>query len=306
MVYKNNNDNLEATQHMAVITTEPTSIVTSPDPNSTIIQPPEASQESAVTSLTTLTINSLETTTTIMPVSTSTLQESEISTSTLQMSEMITSTSQSPKVQDTDEKTTIIPDPSKETPKIEINPSEQTTETTQTTTLAFTKTLQSEPIQTTTIQPENIVPTPNTPPPFEATTKSLEIPITMTTSTSAELSTQHELIPTPQSSKNIKRTKRNANFEETSSTIITTLSNSAPENLPTTTLAATLATVPLRAGDPTKKPENQFNFFESTTKGMDATTSTQSSLPTTSVGMETTTQGYLSFQVRNVCFCGIF
>lgn len=295
MVYGNNNDNLEATQHMASITTESNSIVTSPDPKSSIVQPTEANHEPTLISLTSSTINSLEATSTLIPVS----------TSTLPMSEVALTTPQSPKIQDIAEKTINNSENSRETLTSEVNPSEPITEIIQTTTLVSTKIPESEAIQTTTIQPESIVQTPKTPPPFEATTKSQEIPITMTTSTSTELSTQHELIPTPQSfrySKKFKRTKRNAIFVDTTSTMITTLSNSAPENLPTTTLAATLATVPLRAGDPTKKPDNQFIFFESTTKGMDATTSTQSSLPTTSVGMETTTQLYMSSQVWIVCF----
>lgn len=274
MVYGNdNNSTLNIIQNTSLTTTELPLTSTSSTPKPTKIQPTEASNESTATFPTNL---PEAITTTLLPVTNSTLQSSH----------MTSTTTESPKIQVTADSTNI-------TAKIETNLTESVAETTTTSTLASTKIPDSNPIQTTTILPEIIAPTPNIPPPIEATTKNQEIPMTMIISTSTEFSAQPEVIPTPQplrTSSLTNKIKRNAAIENTTSTMSTTMANLAPENLPTTTLATTLATVPLKAGDPTKKPENGFKFYETTTKGIDATTTTQSSLPTTSVGMETTSQ----------------
>ncbi|KAL7013241.1 hypothetical protein ACKWTF_015289 [Chironomus riparius] len=273
LIYGSNDDSLKSPQNSSLITTDFPTIYSSTTPKSVPVQPTEASHEPSFTS------------TTIAPVATSTILPHSKSKSKSKVK-----STQSPKNQETDDKGLISPDSSN------LPITEASTDKTAVAEFAQSTTLASanpEPTETTTILPEIIAPTPSITPPFEASTKSQIVPITMTTSTSTESSTKHELMPTPQplkASTHAKRTKRNTNLEDLTLTTSTISSNSASESLPTTTLLATLATVPLKTGDPTKKPENRFYFYESTTKGMDATTTTQMNLPTTRVGIETTTQ----------------
>ncbi|XP_070501903.1 choline transporter-like protein 1 [Chironomus tepperi] len=259
-------------------------------PKSIITVNTEASHEST-------TITSLEPSTTLLPLSSSTLSQSEVITTTTQSStSQITSEAAVPSENPNKQ---VIPD---------VDTVKAVTDTSAGTTAASIKIPDLNIDQTTTIKPDNIIPTS-----VEGTTLSHEIPMTTATSTTADPVHKHELIPTPQALTGFKRTKRNdiaaatsaaptatssaiptTSGISTTSTASTTSSTSTiltitePENLPTTTMATVLVTVPLRTMDPTKIPENKFH--ELTTKGMDATTTTQSSLPTTSIGMETTTK----------------
>ena len=299
LIYGGNESTTKVTQKSSAVTTQnpPTDATVISD--TTTIQTATTSLDPTTMSQPTSSTNSPEATT--FGSSPSTTQKSEAITSTAQSSTtqqsvITTIASNIPTIQGLDDKTADLEDLITKGMEVLIekslnNEQKSVTEISQTTATVPNKNSEPQPDQTTTIKSEQIIPTPNTPIPFEATIKSQEIPFTMIISTSTESSTKFELIPTPQASNLLKRIQRSAENLITTSTLIAILTNSVPENLPTTTLVTTLATVPFREDDPTKKPENRFNFFEvSTPRGMDATTTTQQSLPTTSAGIETTTQ----------------